>query len=315
MGGGMHDCAVTAWGMKGWYDYLRPISAIRAMAELGQSSDPLLPNYDAGGLLLIPGYIELIEAGDALEGDAGENINEIKVLAWRGHSVINNVDLDEAGVDWILASEWVPYQRPSFVSPPFSGYMSGHSTFSRAAAEIMEAITGDEFFPGGMGVFDATQDQYLVFEDGPSQTIQLQWATYRDAADESGLSRIWGGIHPPVDDIPGRIIGEQIGWDVFAKANGTYFNPPSCPCTACIGCTDTAACNYDSTAVIDDGSCQYLDACGNCGGTSTAGCIDTTACNYDSTASCDDGTCDFGVCTGCTDSAACNYNPAATSDD
>ena len=55
--------------------------------------------------------------------------------------------------------------------------------------------------------------------------ITLQWATYRDAADQCSLSRIWGGIHPPVDDIPGRVIGEQVGLDAFAESlryiNGT----------------------------------------------------------------------------------------------
>jgi hypothetical protein len=37
------------------------------------------------------------------------------------------------------------------------------------------------------------------------------------------LSRIWGGIHPPADDIPGRVIGEQIGLNAFDLAEG-YFN-------------------------------------------------------------------------------------------
>ena len=46
-----------------------------------------------------------------------------------------------------------------------------------------------------------------MFEDGPSVDLTLQWATYRDAADQCSLSRIWGGIHPPADDIPGRLIG------------------------------------------------------------------------------------------------------------
>ena len=42
----MHDAAISAWSVKGWYDYIRPISAIRYMAdEQGQSSDPNLPNY------------------------------------------------------------------------------------------------------------------------------------------------------------------------------------------------------------------------------------------------------------------------------
>ena len=43
-------------------------------------------------------------------------------------------------------------------------------------------------------------------------------ATYRDASDQCSLSRIWGGIHPPADDIPGRLIGEQIGIESFKLA-------------------------------------------------------------------------------------------------
>ena len=111
---------------------------------------------------------------------------------------------------WIRATEWLPYQRPTFVTPPFAGYVSGHSTFSRAAAEVLTAITGDEFFPGGVGEFRATKDEFLVFETGPSTDITLQWATYRDASDQTSLSRIWGGIHPPIDDLPGRQIGVQV---------------------------------------------------------------------------------------------------------
>lgn len=233
LGGAMHDAAVTAWGVKGRYDYIRPISAIRGMADLGQSSDIGLPNYHPAGLSLEPGYVELIEVGDPLVGGSNENINKIKVKAWRGHEVIENVDTDEAGVDWILAEDWVPYQRPSFVTPPFAGYISGHSTFSRAAAEVLTSFTGDEYFPGGIGTFFAPQDEFLVFEDGPSVDVELQWATYRDAADESGLSRIWGGIHPPADDIPGRIIGDVIGIDAFNRAQ-SFFND----CEAPVSCDD-----------------------------------------------------------------------------
>ena len=39
---------------------------------------------------------------------------------------------------------------------------------------------------------------------------------------ETSLSRIWGGIHPPVDDIPGRLIGEKIGISAFNRAKD-YF--------------------------------------------------------------------------------------------
>lgn len=215
LGGTMHDAAVAAWGAKGWYDYIRPISAIRGMAEFGQSSDPSQPRYHPAGIPLIPGYIELVGDADPLVGDNKENLYKIKVRGWRGPAYVFNPETDVGGVGWILADDWWPYQRPSFVTPPFAGYVSGHSTFSRAAAEAMTLLTGDEYFPGGMGEFVAAKNEFLVFEDGPSEDVTLQWATYRDASDQTSLSRIWGGIHPPADDIPGRLMGREIGIDAF----------------------------------------------------------------------------------------------------
>jgi hypothetical protein len=50
----------------------------------------------------------------------------------------------------------------------------------------------------------------------------LTWATYYDAADEAGISRLYGGIHPAADDFPGRIIGSQIGLLAYDKAQ-EYF--------------------------------------------------------------------------------------------
>lgn len=222
LGGAMHDAAITAWGIKGCYDYIRPVSAIRAMADRGQSSDPSLPNYDPGGIPLREGFIELVTAGDPLAGDSSQHVGKVKVYSWRGPDHINNPRTDVAGVGWILAENWWPYQRPSFVTPPFAGYVSGHSAFSRAAAEVLTHLTGDPFFPGGMGIFDAPQNEFLVFEDGPSVDIELQWATYRDASDQTSLSRIWGGIHPPADDLPGRIIGETVGIEAFQFAKNLF---------------------------------------------------------------------------------------------
>ena len=223
LGGAMHDVAVTAWGLKGYYDYVRPISAIRFMADRGQSTNPNLPSYHPHGLPLVPGLIEVIDQSDPLAGNFGENVGKMKLFGWRGPDYIVDPNKDVAGVDWIIASDWFPYQRASFVTPPFAGYVSGHSTFSRAAAEILTEFTGDAFFPGGMGTFDAPADTFLKFEKGPSISIQLQWATYRDASDQTSLSRIWGGIHPPIDDIPGRVIGERIGKEAFTFAE-SYFS-------------------------------------------------------------------------------------------
>lgn len=224
LGGAMHDSAIAAWGIKGWYDYIRPISAIRYMADHGQSSDPELPGYDPLGIPLIEGYIELIEEEDPLVAarDSIELVGTIKLKAWKGHFYIEDPDTSVAGVDWIPAGEWWSYQRPTFVTPPFAGYISGHSTFSRAAAEVLTWLTGDPFFPGGMGEFHAPKNEFLVFEDGPSVDMTLQWATYRDASDQTSLSRIWGGIHPPADDINGRKIGIDIAEDVVERADKLF---------------------------------------------------------------------------------------------
>ncbi|MBI1225177.1 MAG: T9SS type A sorting domain-containing protein [Bacteroidetes bacterium] len=222
LNGALHDAAISAWGIKGYYDSIRPVSALRGMAEKGQSSDPNLPNYDPMGLELIPGLIEMVETGDPLAGPNDENVGEVKFLAWKGPDYIQDPATQDAGVDWILAKKWWSYQRPSFVTPPFPGYISGHSTYSRTGAEVLTALTGDAYFPGGMGIFPCPQNQFLVFEEGPSQDITLQWATYRDASDQCSLSRIWGGIHPPMDDIPGRRIGIQIAAKAVPFAE-TYF--------------------------------------------------------------------------------------------
>ena len=88
LAGAVHDAAVTAWGIKGWYDYIRPVSAIRYLAELGQSSDSSLPSYHPGGITLRPGFIELVGVGDPLAGLNDEHIGKIKILAWKGPDYI-----------------------------------------------------------------------------------------------------------------------------------------------------------------------------------------------------------------------------------
>jgi hypothetical protein len=128
-----------------------------------------------------------------------------------------------AGVGWILAESWLPYQLKTFVTPAFAAYVSGHSTFSRAAAEVLTRMTGAPYFPGGLGEFVAQQNAYLDNEIGPSGEVRLQWATYQDAADGAGLSRLYGGIHVRADDFGGRIMGHQIGIDAYARA-ATYWN-------------------------------------------------------------------------------------------
>ncbi len=226
LGGALHDVAIAVWGAKGWYDSSRPISAIRYMADRGQSDSSKLPHYDPSGFHLYPGYIELVTSESSAPGERhahlANHVNEIAIRAWRGPSYIVNPATDVAGVGWILAADWWPYQRPTFVTPPFPGYTSGHSAYSRAGAEVLTRLTGSPYFPGGLGEFVCPQNQYLVFEDGPSVTVKLQWASYYDAADQSALSRIWGGIHPGQDDLPSRQIGSVIGVEAYKFAKRLF---------------------------------------------------------------------------------------------
>jgi hypothetical protein len=91
----------------------------------------------------------------------------------------------------------------------------------------MTLLTGDEFFPGGLGEFHCSKNEFLVFEEGPSVDLTMQWATYRDASDQCSLSRIWGGIHPPIDDIPGRLIGQKIAISAFQLAEKYFSGQPT----------------------------------------------------------------------------------------
>ena len=225
LNGAVHDAAVGCWGTKRIYDSSRPISMIRYMGGLGQSSDPPGPSYDPDGLPLIPGLIEVITSTSSTPGQRhaalAAYVGEIALFAWPGAPT--DPTTDHSGARWIRAKEWVPYQKDTFVTPAFPGYTSGHSTFSRAAAEVLARFTDSPYFPGGLGEFVAPKNHFLKFELGPSEDVRLQWATYFDAADQAGQSRIWGGIHILADDFGGRVMGSTIGQNAYDKAR-TYWD-------------------------------------------------------------------------------------------
>ncbi len=215
----LHDAACAAWGLKRYYEGWRPLSAIRYLGGNGQSSDPNLPAYHANGLPLIPDLIELVTDETVASGrHAGLTPGKIAVFCWPGQP--EDPANETSGVRWIHAESWLPYQKTTFVTPAFPGYISGHSTFSRSAAEALTAITGSPWFPGGFGSYTVKK---LVNELGPTQPITMEWASFYDAADQVGLSRIWGGIHPPVDDFTGRRVGAECGKGVWALAK-QYFD-------------------------------------------------------------------------------------------
>ena len=206
----LHDAAVAAWGVKRIYDYVRPISSIRFLSVNGT-------------LPLETDLVELVTAESSAAGERHEGltVGKIAVHVWGGEP--DDPETEFTGTRWIHGEDWLPYQRDTFVTPAFAGYVSGHSCFSRAAAEVLTRMTGSTYFPGGMGSFTAPANDFLEFEEGPSVDVTLQWATYYDAADEAGISRLYGGIHVPADDGPGRVIGSQVGIAAYELA-AKYFD-------------------------------------------------------------------------------------------
>lgn len=224
LNGAVHDAAIAAWEVKRAFTCSRPITIIRSAAAKGQSSDRTAPSYNPDGLPLEPGLIELITAESSRPGQRHAHlagfVNELAIRAWVGEPGDHTSQV--SGIGWVRAAEWVPYQRRNFVTPAFPGFISGHSTFSRAAAEVLTQATGSSFVPGGLGEVSIPESTALTFERGPSVAFKLQWATWYDAADQAGQSRLWGGIHIEPDDFVGRRAGARIGVDAFAKAE-TYF--------------------------------------------------------------------------------------------
>lgn len=226
LNGAVHDAAIAAWELKRHHNTARPVTLVRYLCGLGQRSDPHAASYNEEGIDLRPGLIEVITEDSSKPGQRHAHLKrylgEIALLSWRGEPGDRASEVGH--VDWIRAAEWIPYQRRTFVTPAFPGYISGHSTFSRAAAEVLTAFTGSEFFPGGLGSY-TIDPGYLVFEYGPVEAFELQWATYYDAADQAGQSRLWGGIHVRNDDFDGRKIGQQVGLLAVERAKSFFAQP------------------------------------------------------------------------------------------
>lgn len=187
LNGALFDAGIGAWEAKRHFDYVRPISAIHHLY-----------------------------AGEMIE-------------AWAGPG---------SGTGMIPAAAWRPYQAADFVTPPFAEYVSGHSTFSAAAAEVFAAFTGsDRFYDGETVLYhtDFNEDgvpdllgQHIVstngnlFEASPAEPVVLRWETFSAAADEAGVSRLYGGIHFAEGDLNGRMMGRAIGEQAYHAAKSYW---------------------------------------------------------------------------------------------
>ena len=119
------------------------------------------------------------------------------------------------GLQTIQGESWMPYQPPTFPTPPFPEHVSGHSTFSAAAAEVLKLFTGSD----ALGASYTKPAASMAFEPTlPSTPVTLGWTTFSDAANEAGISRIYGGIHFDQANTDGLALGRKVGAQVFARA-------------------------------------------------------------------------------------------------
>jgi hypothetical protein len=137
------------------------------------------------------------------------------------------------GTKTILGQNWLPYQRANFVTPSFPEYLSGHSTFSAAAAMLLKSATGSDTFgmsvtiPAGSSDIEPRTDTQPGV---PAAPVTLSWKSFTAAADQAGISREYGGIHFNDGDFEARQAGEDVGLVVWGKAK-TYFNGKAIPKT------------------------------------------------------------------------------------
>ncbi|AFZ42799.1 Hemolysin-type calcium-binding region [Halothece sp. PCC 7418] len=178
LGNAVFDAGIATWEAKRFYDYVRPVRAIRDLGQLG-----LLGEFDA-------------------------DLGGFAIEAWQ----------PDQGTERILATDFLTYQTPgSDPSPPFAEYTSGHSGFSAAAATVLELFTGSETFDASV-TFKAGSSRFEP-EITPESPVTLSWETFREAADEAGISRIYGGIHFDDGDLNGRTLGTEVGEAVWEESS------------------------------------------------------------------------------------------------
>ncbi|MEM9487396.1 MAG: calcium-binding protein, partial [Cyanobacteria bacterium P01_F01_bin.116] len=178
LGNAVFDAGIATWEAKVFYDYVRPVRAVRSLGELG-----LIGKFDA-------------------------DLGGFAIEAWAG---------PELGTQTILATDFTTYQTPgSDPSPPFAEYTSGHSAFSASGATVLELFSGSDSF--GADITFAPGESRFEPDFTPQSEVTLAWNTFSFAADEAGLSRLYGGIHFTEGDVNGRTLGQDIGAAAFETA-------------------------------------------------------------------------------------------------
>ena len=140
------------------------------------------------------------------------------------------------GFGVIPAERWKPYSPGTFVTPPFPGYVSGHSTVSGACGKMLERFTGSDRFgafhhhvAGQATEPDASAAQMQAMNGVPAKglpadkRVTIALPTFTATADLAGLSRIMGGYHIRADNLAGLALGRAVAEHAWPKYQA-YFD-------------------------------------------------------------------------------------------
>ncbi len=114
------------------------------------------------------------------------------------------------GTVTMKGEEWIPYSPRTFITPPFPGYVSGHSTVSAACARMLELFTGSDSF----GELEIRPCCILTEPKVKGTLITLKMPTFTATAEMAGQSRVLGGYHVQADNVEGLKLGRKVAdWD------------------------------------------------------------------------------------------------------
>ncbi|WP_162275923.1 phosphatase PAP2 family protein [Roseimaritima ulvae] len=122
---------------------------------------------------------------------------------WRPIDAIRYAETD-GNASTVTVENWLPL----VATPPFPTYTSGHSTFSGAAAEVLTGLFGDNF------AFSSEIDRRPSAAQKPlaeDRIVTRHFTSFWHAAEEAGISRIYGGIHFDFDNTAGLESGRGVG--------------------------------------------------------------------------------------------------------
>ena len=147
---------------------------------------------------------------------AFDSVRPIQAIAYLFHGQQIQAWRPFQGTQTFDGSLWIPYQMTTFPTPPFPEYISGHSAFSAAGAQILRLFTHSDEFGDSVTFLPGSSK----IEPGltPQQEVTLSWATFTDAANQAGISRRYGGIHFELADLVGRATGRLVADQAWQKA-------------------------------------------------------------------------------------------------